>query len=51
MTDIVLMDFHHVKASMTEVMHAVSLFKLEYPNCEIFMDGDRFAIVAREVVA
>ena len=46
--DHVLIDFRTVKMKMTEVIHSVSQFKTYYPEDEIFMDGDRYAIVRRE---
>lgn len=47
--DRVLIDLNDTNLTLGEVLGRVESYKNdpEYMNCEIFMDGDRFAIVAR----
>lgn len=47
--DRVLIDLNNTSLTLGEVLGRVESYKNdpEYMNCEIFMDGDRFAIVAR----
>lgn len=47
--DRVLIDLNDTNLTLGEVLGRVESYQNdpEYMNCEIFMDGDRFAIVAR----
>ncbi len=45
--DLVLIDFHRENLTMTQVMERVAELQKQYPDYEIFMDGDRYAIVGR----
>lgn len=49
--DTVLIDIATCELTLSEVMHQIRQWQVEYPNDEIFMDGDAYAIVRREVVA
>jgi hypothetical protein len=45
--DRIFIDFRAEKLTMMEVLGKVEALKAENPDYEIFMDGDRFAIVGR----
>ncbi len=47
--DTVLIDLKTTTLTLGEVMSRIEGYKQDplYRNCEIFMDGDRYAIVAR----
>ena len=49
MQDTVLIDLKTTTLTLGEVMSRIEGYKQDplYRNCEIFMDGDRYAIVAR----
>ena len=45
--DIVLIDMRTCELTMAQVMDEIKRLKQEYPDHEIIMDGDAYAIVAR----
>ena len=45
--DRIFIDFKQEKLTMMEVMTKVAELQKEYPEYEIFMDGDAYAIVGR----
>ena len=45
--DRIFIDFHKEKLTMMEVMMKVAELQRQYPEYEIFMDGDSYAIVGR----
>jgi len=45
--DRIFIDFHKENLTMMQVLTRVAELQKEYPEYEIFMDGDRFAIVGR----
>jgi len=45
--DRVFIDFHEENLTMMQVLTKVAELQKQYPEYEIFMDGDRFAIVGR----
>jgi hypothetical protein len=45
--DRIFIDFREEKLTMMQVMERVRVLQAENPDYEIFMDGDRFAIVGR----
>lgn len=45
--DKVLIDIRTTELTLAQVMAEVERFQKEYPDHEIFMDGDAYAIVAR----
>ncbi|AMK13135.1 hypothetical protein AUP07_0075 [methanogenic archaeon mixed culture ISO4-G1] len=45
--DRIFIDFHKEKLTMVQVIEAVNRLQKEYPEYEIFMDGDAYAIVGR----
>lgn len=50
--DTVLLDIRTCELTLAEVMQQIRQWKSDMPEAEIFMDGDKYAIVARtEVVA
>ena len=49
--DTVLIDIATCELTLSEVMQHIRQWQSEYPQDEIFMDGDAYAIVRREVVA
>lgn len=49
--DTVLIDIATCELTLSEVMQQIRQWQAEYPQDEIFMDGDAYAIVRREVVA
>lgn len=49
--DTVLIDIATCELTLSEVMEQIRQWQTEYPHDEIFMDGDAYAIVRREVVA
>ena len=49
--DTVLIDIATCELTLSEVMQQIRQWQAEYPDDEIFMDGDAYAIVRREVVA
>ena len=49
--DIVLIDIATCELTLSEVMEQIRQWQAEYPHDEIFMDGDAYASVRREVVA
>lgn len=49
--DTVLLDIRTCELTLAEVMQQIRQWVAQYPGDEIFMDGDRYAIVRREVVA
>ena len=49
--DTVLIDIATCELTLSEVMEQIRQWQSEYPQDEIFMDGDAYAIVRREVVA
>lgn len=49
--DTVLIDIATCELTLSEVMEQIRQWQSEYPHDEIFMDGDAYAIVRREVVA
>ena len=51
MSDLVLIDFHTERIPMRLVPRLARGYQKILPDHEIFMDGDRFAIVARKKVS
>ena len=49
--DTVLIDIATCELTLSEVMQQIRQWVAQYPEDEIFMDGDAYAIVRREVVA
>lgn len=49
--DTVLIDIATCELTLSEVMQQIRQWQVEYPHDEIFMDGDKYAIVRRQVVA
>lgn len=49
--DTVLIDISTCELTLSEVMEQIRQWQAEYPNDEIFMDGDAYAIVLRQVIA
>lgn len=49
--DTVLLDIRTCELTLAEVMQQVKQWVAEFPGDEIFMDGDAYAIVRRQVVA
>ena len=49
--DTILIDIATCELTLSEVMEQIRQWQTEYPQDEIFMDGDAYAIVRREVVA
>ena len=49
--DTVLIDIATCELTLSEVMQHIRQWQAEYPHDEIFMDGDAYAIVRRQVVA
>ena len=49
--DTVLLDIRTCELTLAEVMQQIRQWQSEYPHDEIFMDGDKYAIVARREVA
>ncbi len=47
MTGKVLIPIATCRCSIREMLDRIETLKLKYPNHEIFMDGDLYAIVAR----
>jgi hypothetical protein len=45
--DRIFIDFHKENLTMMQVMTKVEELKKQYPEYEIFMDGDNYAIVGR----
>jgi hypothetical protein len=45
--DRIFIDFRKEKLTMMQVMEKVKVLQQENPDYEIFMDGDKFAIVGR----
>lgn len=47
--DVVLIDISTTDLTLSQVLARIEAFKLmpEYADCEIFLDGDRYAIMAR----
>lgn len=45
--DKVLIDIRTCELTLSEVMAEIERLQAEYPDHEIFMDGDAYAIVAR----
>jgi hypothetical protein len=48
--DRIFIDFREERLTMMQVMERVKVLQQENPDYEIFMDGDRFAIVGRKKV-
>jgi len=48
MSDVVLIDFRVYKYTMTEVFGMIRVLKRMMPQHEIYMDGDRLAIVGKK---
>ena len=51
MSETVLIDFNHTRMTMAAVMDFVWLYRADHPGTEIWMDGDRNAIIARRDAA
>lgn len=49
--DTILLDIRTCELTLAEVMQQVRQWVAEFPEDEIFMDGDAYAIVRRQVVA
>ena len=49
--DKVLIDIRTCELTFSEMMVEIERLQSEYPDYEIFMDGDAYAIVRRQVVA
>lgn len=49
--DTVLLDIATCELTLSEVMEQIRQWKSDMPEAEIFMDGDAYAIVLRQVVA
>lgn len=49
--DTILLDIATCELTLSEVMEQIRQWQTEYPQDEIFMDGDAYAIVLRQVVA
>ncbi len=49
--DTVLLDIRTCELTLAEVMQQIRQWVAEFPEDEIFMDGDAYAIVRRQVVA
>jgi hypothetical protein len=47
MTEVILIDFFVYSYSIAEVLGMVSVLKRMMPNYEIYLDGDRYALVGR----
>lgn len=47
MADRILLDIRSCTLTMGQVLKQVELWRRLYPDSEIFMDGDEYAIVAR----
>lgn len=45
--DRIFIDFHDEKLTMMQVISKVAELQKQYPEYEIFMDGDAYAIVGR----
>ena len=45
--DRIFIDFHEEKLTMMQVIQKVAELQKQYPEYEIFMDGDAYAIVGR----
>lgn len=45
--DKVFIDIHTCDLTLSEVMAEIARLQREYPEYEIFMDGDEYAIVGR----
>lgn len=48
MSERILIDIKTCDMTLSEVMAAVNRYQSEYPEWEIFMDGDLYAIVGRD---
>jgi len=46
--DRIFIDFHEEKLTMMQVISKVAELQKQYPEYEIFMDGDAYAIVGRK---
>jgi len=51
MTDKVLIPIATCRCTMRQMLDRIEELKLKYPNPEIFMDGDLYAIVGRKRVS
>lgn len=49
--DTVLLDIRTCELTLSEVMQQIRQWQSDMPEAEIFMDGDKYAIVARREVA
>ena len=49
--DTVLIDIATCELTLSEVMEQIRQWQAEYPNDEIFMDGDSNSITLRRVIA
>lgn len=49
--DTVLIDIATCELTFSEVMQQIRQWQAEYPNDEIFMDGDSNSITLRQVIA
>lgn len=49
--DTVLIDIATCELTLSEVMEQIRQWQADMPEAEIFMDGDAYAIVRRQVVA
>lgn len=45
--DRILIDIRSSELTLSQVVREIVRYQLEMPDCEIFMDGDAYAIVAR----
>ena len=45
--DVVLIDIRTCDLTLSQVMSEIAKLQSEYPDYEIFMDGDAYAIVGR----
>lgn len=45
--DRILMDIRTCELTLGQVLAQVEVWRAQHPDCEIFMDGDAYAIVAR----
>lgn len=49
--DTVLLDIRTCELTLAEVMEQIRQWQAEYPQDEIFMDGDSNSITLRQVIA
>ena len=45
--DVVIMDVDDPSMTLSEIMQKISIFQSEHPELDIYLDGDRRAIMGR----